>query len=372
MHLYQPGTVYIERRVINSPLARSLRERVESNRIETISSAKKLIRDLESSGTPSAEGKKVLLLAHHKGSFLKPCPGTRAYVCCNYLILNFATNCPMECSYCILQSYLTSPFLVVYANVNDTFKELEDAFRRQPHRFFRVGTGELTDSLALDHLINFTNLAVPFFARQPNAVLELKTKTDNVANLLGLRHAGKTIVAWSLNPQRLIVREERKTASLAARLRAAKICQDAGYPLAFHFDPILRCEGWEEDYACLIEQLFSTVNADRIVWISLGCLRFPPRLKAIIEQRFPHSRITYEEFIHGDDGKLRYFRPLRVKIYSHLVRCIRKFAPHVRLYFCMESERMWDEVLGMRPPDSAHVDALLAQSCIACRLNDAN
>ena len=52
------------------------------------------------------EGKRELLLSEAKGDSLKPCPGTdRSYICCNYWVLNQATNCPIDCSYCILQYY---------------------------------------------------------------------------------------------------------------------------------------------------------------------------------------------------------------------------------------------------------------------------
>jgi spore photoproduct lyase len=391
MKLYEPDRVYVERQVINSPLAQSVIGKVDSKRIEVIASGKALIEEMNHSGASLAGGKKALLLAEYRGDFLKPCPGTRGYVCCNYQILNFATNCPMDCSYCILQGYLNAPVLVVHANVDAMFRALEREFRSQPNRLFRVGTGEFTDSLALDHLIDFTKLAVPFFARQlpvqagRNAFLELKTKTDNIGNLAGLPHGGRTIVAWSLNPDPIIASEEEKTASLAERLQAAKICQDAGYLLAFHFDPIICYDGWEDGYRNVVEQLFARIRPERIVWISLGCLRFPPGLKRVVQERFPHSRITYEEFVQGSparaggDGKLRYFRPLRVKMYSEVIQHIRRCAPQVRLYLCMESRRVWQQTLGSRPQSNAQVDAdlsaqaglgqscLLAQACLERR-----
>ena len=45
--------------------------------------------------------------APHRGSFLGHCPaGTRGLACCNYLVMNLAANCPMDCGYCFLQEYL--------------------------------------------------------------------------------------------------------------------------------------------------------------------------------------------------------------------------------------------------------------------------
>jgi spore photoproduct lyase len=49
----------------------------------------------------------MLVLQRHRGGFLRHCPaGTAGLVCCNYLVVNLASNCPMDCSYCFLQDYL--------------------------------------------------------------------------------------------------------------------------------------------------------------------------------------------------------------------------------------------------------------------------
>ncbi len=64
----------------------------------------------------------------HKGEFLKKCPGSTGQVCCNYFVINFASNCPMDCSYCYLQEYLAdNPELKVFSNVDDLIAEA-DAF----------------------------------------------------------------------------------------------------------------------------------------------------------------------------------------------------------------------------------------------------
>ena len=66
------------------------------------------------------DAKRRLLLARHRGEFLKKCPGSDGQVCCNYFVINFASNCPMDCSYCYLQEYLAeNPALKVFSNVDD-------------------------------------------------------------------------------------------------------------------------------------------------------------------------------------------------------------------------------------------------------------
>ena len=40
--------------------------------------------------------KTSLRLISFPGEFLKPCPGTKGYICCGYQILNIGTNCPLD------------------------------------------------------------------------------------------------------------------------------------------------------------------------------------------------------------------------------------------------------------------------------------
>ena len=49
---------------------------------------------------------------------------------------------------------------------------------------------EHTDSLALDKLSNHSKWLVPWIGERSNAVLELRTKSAKVDNLIGLEHNG--------------------------------------------------------------------------------------------------------------------------------------------------------------------------------------
>ena len=305
-------------------------------------------------------GKRHLLLCRNRGTFFKPCPGTREYRCCNYQVLNIGMNCPMDCVYCILQAYLNNPWLSFFVNVEDLFAELETALAAEPQRFFRIGTGEFTDSLALDSLTHLSPQLVRFMAKQHNAVLELKSKSVNIENLQGLDHGGRSLVAWSLNSPPNMAREEIPTPTLEERLAAAAHCAQWGYKLAFHFDPIIVHEGWEAGYQSTIERLFAVVPAASIAWISLGALRYLPSLKQIAADRFPQSRFFYQEFIDGLDGKRRYFRSERVAMYRLLLDHLQRYAdPRTCIYFCMENDTIWREVFGYTPEERGGLPAML-------------
>jgi DNA repair photolyase len=293
------------------------------------------------------------------GRFVKACPGTRSYLCCGYQILHLGTQCSLGCTYCILQAYLSGRNLRLFANLGDMWLELMEHLRSSPRKVHRLGTGEFMDSLLLDPVTHLSRKLIPFFAGQPRAVLELKTKTANVELLEGLRHGGRTIVAWSLNPQDLIRSEEPGAAGLEVRLAAARMCQEWGYRLAFHFDPLIAYPGWQRGYAEVVNRLGATVDPARIAWISLGTLRFMPVLKQIIRRRHRGSALLHEEFVPGLDGKLRYFRDLRVEMYRHLNTLLHRVSRDLFIYLCMESEDVWREALGFSPVERGGLSAML-------------
>ncbi|MBI5558455.1 MAG: DNA photolyase [Deltaproteobacteria bacterium] len=335
--------IFLEESCRDLAYTREILDRARDIEVEIIGD--RTVPDIQAGPYPRSltKGKQYLLLCKNRGSFFKPCPGTREYCCCDYQVLNIGMNCPMDCVYCILQAYLNNPWISFFVNIEDLLSELDLALAHK-NQFWRIGTGEFTDSLALDSLTGLSKVLVAYMRDKKSAVLELKTKSVSVENLKDLDHGGRTIVAWSLNSPAIMAGEELKTASLDQRLQAAVKCAQWGYRLAFHFDPIIYHPGWREGYAETIKKLFDVVPAEKIAWISLGGLRFLPSLRPTALTRFPNSRFFHEEFIMGLDGKCRYFRSLRVELYRHLLYHLRQRAhPATCLYLCMESEEIWQE-----------------------------
>jgi spore photoproduct lyase len=297
-------------------------------------------------------GKDTLHLLSYKGEFLKPCPGTREYICCGYQILNVATNCPMNCSYCILQSYFNQPNLRVFVNLDEQIDQVLNKIDSKPECIFRVGTGEFTDSLAIDPITCWSDLLVPRFSKRKNAVLELKTKTTQVDRLVAGKYRDRIIVSWSLNSPYISAHEEHKAASLKKRLEAARQCQSEGFVLGFHFDPLIPHPNWKDEYLRTIELMDKYVDPKGIIWISLGSFRFMPGLKPIIRRRHPGSCVLDGEFITGLDGKMRYFKPIRIALYKFMRENLEKWHQNLGLYLCMESDDVWQKSLGWSPKNS--------------------
>jgi spore photoproduct lyase len=288
----------------------------------------------------------VLLLKEYKGRFLRPCPGTSHYRCCGYRIIHIGENCPLSCTYCILQAYFQDRVLKVWANLDDLFTELGNSFGGEPKKRFRVGTGEFTDSLVLEPLTGLTAELVEFLGRFDNVCLELKSKVVDLSWMKSVRRADRILPAWSLNAPRIQRQEEGGSATLEERLTAARACARSGFRVCLHFDPIVHFPGWQTEYGRTVEMIRDYLRPEEIAYISLGSFRCMPALKRVIQDNHPGSHIIYNEFVTGLDGKMRLLRPLRVEQFRFLTGALQGIGMGEQLYLCMESDLVWKEVFG--------------------------
>ncbi len=354
--------LYIDAAAIDFPAVSVIRSRLAGVPVEILDGPSAVFRCVEAASDPIAAGKRVLYLAVNRGRFLRPCPGTRNYHCCGYQILHVGAFCTMDCAYCILQAYFHPAVLTFFVNHEDLFTELSQTLAERPANVRRLGTGEFTDSLIWEPLSDLNARLVSLFGAQDHAALELKSKSTAVDRLLGLPHNRKTILAFSVNTGAAIRENERRTAPLEARLAAAEKSAAHGFPLAFHFDPMILYPGCEAEYEEVARAIFRRVPQDSVAWVSLGTFRFMPDLKPIVARRFPASKIPYGEFIPGADGKMRYYKPLRTALFTRVAAAIREAAPSVTVYFCMEDDAVWREALGFSPDEKGGLARILDEA----------
>jgi spore photoproduct lyase len=305
----------------------------------------------------------MIKFAEQKGKFVKHCPCTPDVVPCGYYNLNLHTGCPYNCSYCILQTYLETTEPIFFTNFDDMEKELEEV--SQGREYLRIGTGELTDSLALDPQTGYSHKILHIIEKFPEIVFEFKTKSTNIENLVSYKNILRNIVvSWSLNPREVIEREELLTPDLVSRLGAVEKAQAHGYKIGIHFDPIVIFAGWQAAYLQLVKEIARVIEPSRIAWWSLGALRFPYSLR---EHIFKHrdSHLFEGELVKGHDGKYRYFKPLRLQLFCYMKQIIQaNISKDVPLYLCMEGKEVWEEIFPEILPDEEVVNKYLYHSAL--------
>jgi spore photoproduct lyase len=340
---FAPEKIFLDKHVENHPQAIRILNRLRDVEVDVVDDVA-CIRRL----SDLSQAKGHLILTEHKGQAFKPCQGMiGGQLCCNMKTIDLVSGCPMDCSYCVLQSYLANnPTTTAYVNIEGILAEISEFLSSHSSRFYRICTGELSDSLALDPMLEFASILIPFFSTKRNAMLELKTKTTLVDHLLDLRHRNRTVISWSVNTPAMIASEERGTATLEERFVAARKAADAGFGIGFHFDPIIIVSDFDAEidgYLKVAGEILCRFEPREISWISLGTLRYPKDLPPIATKRFKSTRIFAGEVVPSG-GKMRYLRFLRERVYKAMWQRLTSKIPTHKVYLCMETDAVWEKV----------------------------
>jgi spore photoproduct lyase len=200
-----------------------------------------------------------------------------------------------------------------------------------------------------DHLTNFSEDFLEFFAGRNEFIFEFKTKTTNIDLLLKHKSPGNIVVGFSVNPDIVRINEEKFSATLQERIEAAKKLVDAGYKIALHFDPIVSIPNADTEYKQTVDFIFSYLKPEDIAWISLGTFRYTNDLKSMMEYNYPESSLLSREFVLCSDSKFRYLRSVRTNLYRMVIGFLQDVNKDLPVYLCMESPEVWMDTLGILP-----------------------
>jgi spore photoproduct lyase len=245
----------------------------------------------------------------------------------------------------------------VDANLSDKLQ----AITLDPSRKYHICSGQSSDSLLLGNSSRVLTTQLDFARRNPNVILEFKTKSKNVRHLLETDVPPNVFVSWSVNPQSIIENEEHFTALLNDRLVAARSVADRGILVGFHFHPMVHYRGWENDYETLIRKVLAMFSSEEVALVSFGTLTFIKsaiknlRLKGLSSKVL---QIPLEETA----GKLSYPQQVKEELFQTAWHAFAPWHDSVFFYLCMEIRELWQSVFGFcHDNNNAFEEALNSQ-----------
>lgn len=276
------------------------------------------------------------------------CPvASEKTVCCNLKTIDAVENCVFGCSYCTIQTFYHDKTVF-----DENLAAKLEKIALDPDRQYHIGTGQSSDSLVWGNKNGNLDALCTFARKNPNVLLEFKTKSDNIKYFLENDIPANIVCSWSLNPQVIIDNEEHFTASLEERLQAARAVADKGVKVSFHFHPIVWFDKWQEEYSRIVYRLLNMFIPSEILFISFGSVTFiKPVLKKIRKQGFP-TRITQMEMVTDPHGKMTYPDEIKIKKFSTMYETFKSWHGKVFFYLCMEKADIWEKSLGFVYPDN--------------------
>jgi len=276
-------------------------------------------------------------------------------VCPEFDKLVLASNgCYYNCDWCFLKGTYRGAqnFITVRVQYDQIKNKLLNKLSKATSPIL-FDTGEMADSLAMEHLTKSAQEFIPWFAEQENGRMYMLTKSDNVDDILSLEHNGHTVLAWSLNAPSISERFEIGAPSFERRLSAAKKAQKAGYPIRVRLDPIVPLPEVRDEYAETIKRIFEEIKPERI---TLGTLRFEEQLvksrnkiindatlkKIMGDLKAMFSTITLPNG-KKSSGKFSFSSTARINMFQFAINEIRKYSL-CDIALCKESAEVWNAV----------------------------
>jgi len=277
-----------------------------------------------------------------KGIGLGACPvaseGTR---CCNLLTLDAVESCGFDCSYCSIQSFYNQNKV----GIDKDFRKKIANLNLDPNETYHIGTGQSSDSLMWGNRDGILDTLFEFAKRNPNVMLEFKTKSNNIQYFLDNDVPSNIICTWSLNTQTIIDNEEHLTASLDERIGAARELANKGVLVGFHFHPIVQYKNYLEEYKVVYDRLQSDFTPDEVVLISMGTLTFIKPVIKQLRQREMKTKILQMPF-ETINGKQSYSIETKKEMFTHCYDSFSSWHGKVYFYMCMEAHSLWKDVFG--------------------------
>ncbi len=277
----------------------------------------------------------LILAKKHKGMVLAT-PKQYAIGADHNYYFSHMLNCLYDCRYCFLQGMFQSAHYVLFINYEDFIDDMQTSLAQHKDQAVHFFSGYDCDSLALDPVTNFTEEFLPFFEKNPQALLELRTKSTQIRNLLKRDPIQNCVIAFSFTPNKIASALEHKAPNVEKRLKAIIDLQRAGWLIGLRFDPLIYTKEYEKEYAELFTRVFSSINLDLIHSVSLGSFRLPKAYFRKVEKLYPDEKL-FSSPMEEEDNNIGYPAEIRNGMLEFCKDIILEHIPSEKFFPCHDS-----------------------------------
>ncbi|MDP6537491.1 MAG: DNA photolyase [Gammaproteobacteria bacterium] len=232
----------------------------------------------------------ALILAKKYGKMVLPAPEGYGFKGGKTFYFSHMLNCVYDCRYCFLQGMYRSANYVLFVNYEDFEAALRETMQGCPgaSTFY---SGYDCDSLALEPVSDFCKFFLPTFAENPRGILELRTKSTQIRSLLEAPPLANCVVAMSFTSHEAYHQWEHKVPAIGKRIEALQKLQQAGWPVALRFEPLIADLAMVDHYQRLFEEVFAALNIAAIHSVSIGEFRMPSDFMKNIVKLYPDEAL---------------------------------------------------------------------------------
>ena len=254
----------------------------------------------------------------------------------NAYFFKTSLNCIFNCSYCYLKWAFKTSYPVLFLNYEDIKKWIEKKIKEikkenPNHDTIRFYSSDYSDIQGFDFMSDFNKNFINFFEKFDNVMMETRTKSADIQSFLNLWFIPKnTEIAFSLNPQTLIEKYEKKTSSLEARFIAINKLLERWFKVWLRFLPLLPVPNYEKIYKDFLEEVKKNIPIKKIHSIFATWLLYTKEDYKKILQKNPELDILYQlqdwwdGFFREREKVRKVFYEIFREFYSEAIICLDK------------------------------------------------
>ena len=336
--------IYVERAVREHPRTRRILRRFPDAHIIIIDHYKDVFCRKGQNPVLQQQSQNLILGAKQGNLIYQGAPVCQSFGNEHFYYTSCVMNCIYDCEYCYLKGMYPSGNIVVFVNLEDIFEEVR--IRLQEHAMYLCISYD-TDLMAMESITGYVkewidfakSLADPAPSTPPPLKIEIRTKSAD--SLFWQRHTPVPgiIYAVTLSPQAVIDACEHKTPSLHQRLVSVKEAIRQGFAVRLCFDPMIYCKDWEQQYARMLQQVFETVDPDKLEDVSVGTFRVSQDYLKKMRKNRPASAVVQFPY-QNDNGVYHYSRKMTEQMEHFLVDNLTGKLPKEKIFLWENEERM--------------------------------
>lgn len=325
-------TIYIEENILEHPRVLDICARFPKARKITCTRYGEVFN-------PKAQNFRVqkqqpaLILAEKYRRFMLKAPENYGVGAKHNYYFSHMLNCLYDCRYCFLQGMYQSANYVLFVNYEGFFTDIQRLCAETPNEPVHFFSGYDCDSLALEPVTDFVKGFLPVIRSLPNALMELRTKSTQVRQLLASEPFERCVVAFSLTPDTIARALEHKAPPLVKRLDALNKLQTQGWPIGLRFDPIIYEDDYQTHYRDLFAQVFSQIVPETLHSVSLGVFRLPDKYFKRINKLYPEEKL-FASPLESHEGMMSYKEALEEEMMTFCTEELMRYIPKEKFFPC--------------------------------------
>ena len=298
--------IYLEERARAYPEAIRILERFPESTVVSIRHYKDVFNRPSQDTCMQNDSKNLILAVNDGKKIFDASPVCQDFGMGKFYYAESAMNCVFSCDYCFLKGMYGTANVVIFVNQDDYLKECEERLKEGP--MYLCASFD-TDLGALSGISGWMNTWEDFAASHRSLTLELRTKS--IVN--SFRKESNIIYAFTLSPDDVINKFEKRTPALDSRISCVNNAIDEGAQVRLCFDPLIYINDYELCYNRFVDKILQNIDLTRVRDISIGTFRISSDYLPNLRKASPDSSAVLFPF-DREDGFCVYPAKLRERL----------------------------------------------------------